>query len=217
MLPGVWRKQPSRYGSAGAYEGNHTPFYGQWQLLHQFSKNFSILYQQTKGGNIYSPLYVHKVQFLRPRQLSEAEKFNIRFPTPDLLTNTADRLRYYRYKKALLQREVADHAGLDRTTYSAYEESLREKYDLHKLEKIATLFDIHITDLLDEYNYFLYRGQGPQVRSIRKSLKLTQRNMGILLGVTASAVKAYESERICMFRSTYEKLIALSQENERSA
>jgi transcriptional regulator with XRE-family HTH domain len=54
-----------------------------------------------------------------------------------LLDTTADKLRYYRNMKGLLQREIADHAGIDRSTYIKYESRAHGLYDFDVLAKIA--------------------------------------------------------------------------------
>lgn len=64
--------------------------------------------------------------------------------------------------------------GVDRTTYARYEENVLEAYPLDKLANAAELFHIEITALLDNYNLFLYHGQGQQIKRLRKSLQLTQ-------------------------------------------
>ena len=71
----------------------------------------------------------------------------------------SDKLKWYRYQNGLLQSQVAKAMGVDRTTYSRYEENVLESYSLDKLSKAAMLFGIDITALLDEYNLFLYHGQ----------------------------------------------------------
>jgi len=156
--------------------------------------------------NICAPLYIHSFCFLRPHSLTEAEKFNILNPDPDLITNTADKLRYYRYKKHLFQFAVADYAGIDRTTYSNYEEKNRDYYPLDKLCKIAELLEVDVTCLLDEYNLFLFNGQGNQLKALRKSRKITQRDFAKCLDVHHGTVKKWEAERVRLLKSTYEKI-----------
>ena len=68
--------------------------------------------------------------------------------------------RWYRYRCGLCQRDIADYAGIDRGTYSGYEEFVRDYYPIEKMLKIAKLFSVPVTELLDEYNLFLYNGQG---------------------------------------------------------
>ena len=162
--------------------------------------------KQRNGRTIYSPLAIHSFQFLRPKKLTDAEKFNIQYPNPAMLTTTADKLRYYRYKKSLLQREVADYAGINESTYIHYENPEHDYYPIDKLGRIAELLKVDITDLLDEYNRFLYDGQGWQIRKIRKSMGLTQYQFGKLYGVSAEAVKRWESGKVRVTKGTWEKI-----------
>ena len=152
--------------------------------------------RQRIGQTIYIPLAIHSFPFLRPTKLTDAEKFHIRYPDPSMLTTTADKLRYYRYKKSLLQREVAEYAGINENTYIHYESTGHDYYPVDKLSRIAELLEVDITDLLDEYNRFLYDGQGRQIRKIRKSMGLTQHQFGKLHGVNTGTVKRWESGKI---------------------
>lgn len=154
----------------------------------------------------YYPLIQLSFPLFAPHTLVEAEKFNIRYPSPDMITNTADKLRWYRYRKALLQRDVADYAGIDRTTYSSYEEIGRDYYPLDKMELIAELLDVPVTELLDDFNLFLYNDQGRQIRAKRESLGLTQGQYAKLLGVNISNLKRWENNKVQIFKSTWEKL-----------
>ena len=79
----------------------------------------------------YAPLYIHSFRLVQPHTLVEAEKFNLVYTDPTQIDNIADKLRWYRYQHGLLQRDVADYAGLDRSTYSGYENTVKatiEKY-----------------------------------------------------------------------------------------
>jgi transcriptional regulator with XRE-family HTH domain len=147
-------------------------------------------------GVFYAPLYIHHFQLLIARHLVEAEKFNCIDPLA--LVNTSDKLRFYRHKKALFQRDVADYAGIDRSTYIRYENDI-DYYQPHKLAKIAELLDVGISDLVDDYNAFLYQGQGQQIRNLRETMKLTQKEFGKHFGVHAGTVKRWESDKIHIF------------------
>ena len=57
-----------------------------------------------------------------PHKFQDAEKFNLQFSDFSEITETADKLRWLRYQKGLRQRDVADYAGIDRSTYVHYEE-----------------------------------------------------------------------------------------------
>ena len=157
---------------------------------------------------IYAPLYVFHFPYSQPRGLTEAQRFLFENPDPDKLCRTADKLRYYRYTNALLQREVADHANIDRTTYIHYEMVL-DYYPLDKLTRIADLFQIEVTDLLDDYNKFLFDGQGRQIRTIRKNLQMTQTVFAAFIGVQPGTVKRWESEYMRISKWKWEDLIKI--------
>ena len=110
-----------------------------------------------------SPFY-HNPDILCRHYLVEAEKFNIRYSDPSQINNIPDKLRWYCYRCGLRQRDVADYAGIDRSTYSGYEEFVRDYYPIEKMLKIAELFAVPVTELLDEYNLFLYNDQGKQIK-----------------------------------------------------
>lgn len=170
----------------------------KWKLFLKCSNHLYILCKTNGERTIYLPLYIHSFQFLCPKKLTDSERFNIKYPDPLMLTTTADKLRYYRYKKSLLQREVAVYAGMNDSTYIHYENPEHEYYPLDKLERIAELFGIDVTDLLDDYNRFLYNGQGSQIRKLRKSMSMTQYMFGKFYGVNATAVKRWESGKVRM-------------------
>ncbi len=152
------------------------------------------------------PLYIFKFRMIQPHMLIEAEKFNITYTTPEQITSIADKLRWYRYRKGLLQREVADYAGIYRTTYSAYEEIERNYYPPEKMKKIAELLEVDIYDLLDDYNTFVYRGQGQQVRALREKLGLSLREFAKRYNVSKTTVIRWENDRVQIYKSTWKKL-----------
>lgn len=71
------------------------------------------------------------------------------------MTEIADKLRWYRYHKALLQKDVADYIGIDPKTYSKYEEYGRDRYPISSMSRLAELYDIPLEELLDAYHLFL--------------------------------------------------------------
>lgn len=161
---------------------------------------------------VFAPLYIHSFYFLQPHSLTEAEKFNIRYPNPSLIRYTGDKLRYYRYAKGLRQIDVARYAQMDRGTYSSYETDAIY-YRRENIEKIAQILDVDVHELLDDYNRFIYDGQGNNIRAIRKSLGITQREFAVLFGVATGTVKQWERERVHISKSTYIKLMSISPSN----
>lgn len=123
------------------------------------------------------------------------------------LGNDADcgQLRWYRYRHALIQSEVADRIGVDQKTYMRYEEYGRDYYPIEHMQKLAGMYDVPVESLLDDYNLFLYHDQGRQIRKRRLSQKLTQKAYAANLGVSLDKLKNWEENRVRMFKSTWEK------------
>lgn len=161
--------------------------------------------QYVSGVVKLAPLFIHTFPLFAPHHLLESEKFNIRFSDPSEITEIADKLRYHRYRKALLQREVADYIGIDRSTYIHYEEYGRDYYPLDNMEKLAILFGVPVTELLDDFNMFLYNDQGKQIREKRLVLHMTQDQYAKVLGIPLGTLKRWEQNRVRMFKSTWKK------------
>ena len=153
----------------------------------------------------FAPLFIHSFPLFAPHHLLESEKFNIRFSTLSEITKIADKLRWYRHKNALLQREVADYIGVDRSTYIRYEEDGKVNYSFEHMDKLAALYNIPTIDLLDAYHLFLYNDQGKQIRERRFALKLTQREYAAMLGVSIGNLKKWEQNRVRITKSTWER------------
>lgn len=142
-----------------------------------------VLAANVAGTLKVAPLQILKFPVVLPHKFLDAEKFNLRFSDASEITEIADKLRWYRYQKGLRQRDAADYAGIDRSTYIHYEEAGRDFYPKEYMEKLAELFEVPLEDLLDDYNLFLLRGQGAQIKAIRQRLGLTQKAYAAQLGV----------------------------------
>ena len=160
---------------------------------------------QCIGCSKSSPAANSSVSVVLPHKFQDAEKFNLQFPDFSEITETADKLRWLRYQKGLRQRDVADYAGIDRSTYVHYEEYGKGLYPPEHMEKIAQLFEVPVDMLLDDYNLFLRNGQGNQIKAIRTKLGLTQRQYADKLGVSLGSLKQWEQNRKQIFKSTWEK------------
>ena len=116
----------------------------------------------------FSVLIRRDFPLLQPHCQMEAELLNLQYPDPSKIADTAVRLRWYRHRKALLQSQVAEFAGIHRRTYIHFEEG-RDYYPVDKLEKIAQILEVDMVELMDEYNLFLYHNQGRQIRAKREA------------------------------------------------
>ena len=164
-----------------------------------------VLAANVAGTLKVAPLQILQFPVVLPHKFQDAEKFNLQFSDFSEITETADKLRWYRYQKGLRQRDAADYAGIDRSTYIHYEEAGRDFYPKEHMEKLAELFEVPLEDLLDDYNLFLLRGQGNQIKAIRMKLGLTQKQYADKLGVSLGNLKHWEQNRKQIFKSTWEK------------
>ena len=87
-----------------------------------------VLAANVAGTLKVAPLQILKFPVILPHKFLDAEKFNLRFSDASEITEIADKLRWYRYQKGLRQRDAADYAGIDRSTYIHYEEAGRDFY-----------------------------------------------------------------------------------------
>ena len=58
------------------------------------------------------------------------------------------------------KKEVADLIGISRGHYIDFEVGYVDYYPKEIVDKLAALYKILVDDLLDDYNRFLYKGQG---------------------------------------------------------
>lgn len=180
-------------------------FEAKWRLLARVGVHCYILISNISGAVKVAPLQILQFPVVLPHKFQDAEKFNLQFPDFSEITETADKLRWLRYQKCLRQRDVADYAGIDRSTYVHYEEYRKDLYPPEHMEKIAQLFEVPVEGLLDDYNLFLRNGQGEQIKAIRMKLGLTQRQYADKLGVSLGNLKQWEQNRKQIFKSTWEK------------
>jgi len=161
---------------------------------------------QRRGSRIKTALlYIHSFRPIHAHTFSETER--IAQIDPETLTTTADKLRYYRHIRGFEQKQAAAAVGLYRQTYAEYETpSVRNYYPLDKLRLLSKLFDVPWEYLLDDYNTFLYEGQGRQIRALRMSMGLSQERFAKKFGVWRSTVRKWEAESVRITKQMWEKL-----------
>ena len=184
---------------------NHEPFGAKWSMFCRLKVRSYVLAANVAGTLKVAPLQILKFPVVLPHKFLDAEKFNLRFSDFSEITETADKLRWLRYQNGLRQRDVADYAGIDRSTYVHYEEYGKDLYPPEHMERIAQLFEVPVESLLDDYNLFLRNGQGNQIKAIRTKLGLTQKQYADKLGVSLGSLKQWEQNRKQIFKSTWEK------------
>ena len=130
--------------------------------------------------------------------------FNRQYHSYADIDNVPDRLRWCRHQLGLMQAEVAQIIGASRSLYIHMENGVCEKSSSQIMDKLAALYQVPITDLLDEYNLFLYQGQGWQVKAFRESRGMSVLQFAESLGVYATTVCKWEADQARMFKRTWE-------------
>lgn len=191
--------------------GDVGTFAGKWRLFAHIESHCVILMRYYNKVVSYAPLYEHVFQVIQPYTLYRAEVVNF-LPSSYMSTaSIGDRLRMYRYQKGMRQADVAAAIGIERSTYTGYEEG-RDYYPFDKMKRLAEVFEIPVTALLDDYNSFLRQGQGEQIKALRHSLGLTVKEFAKMQGVSKSTVKRWESGTCMIYKSTWEKLFSPERE-----
>ena len=161
--------------------------------------------QTEEGVTEYVPLYIHTFCLIAPRKLLEAQLFNQLYYSYDEIQTVSERLRWCRHHMGFMQKEVAERIGVKRTHYIEFETGNVDYYPKEIVDKLAALYKIPVDDLLDNYNRFLYKGQGKMIREYRESLGLQKKPFARLIGVDPNLLRAWEADQKRMNINSWEK------------
>ena len=160
----------------------------------------------TLDGHVrYAPLYIHSFRLIAPRKLLEAQLFNQQYQNYEDIPTVQDRLRWCRHHMGLMQKEVADLIGITRGHYIDYEVGYVDYYPKEIVDKLAALYQVPVDDLLDDYNRFLYKGQGKVLQEYRESLGLKKKQFARLINLDPGTLRIWERDEKIMFKKSWEK------------
>ena len=178
---------------------------------HKYGYDITLRFESIFNGKLHHfvPIITFSISYDKINQ----NEFLKQYPTPDMLTCTADKLRWYRLTNGYLQRDIADKIGVYRSTYIHYETPTKCKYSFEKLELLSGIYNISIEDLLDDYMLFLYNDQGRQIKALREKLGLSRKDLAELISVNYKTVKHWEQNKQRLNKDSYNVLITLINEN----
>ena len=156
------------------------------------------------GGARFAPLYLHSFRLSAARCLTRNGPASASGDYEGLQT-PAQRLAWLRTRAGLLQREAAERAGVSPSVYHAMETGAAARWQRGAVDRLAALFGVPPTDLLDDYNRLLYQGQGRTLRAFRLREGLSQAALARQLGVPPSLVGAWERERKTVSRASFDR------------
>ena len=142
----------------------------------------------------YAPLCIYTFRLIAPRKLLEAQLFNKQYQRYEEIQSIPERLKWHRYQNGLMQKEVADILGVTRRKYQQLELGTIDYYPKELLDKLSELYKIRVEDFLDDYNLFLYKGQGQMIRKYREQLGLERKEFAQLIDVNPGVLRSWENE-----------------------
>lgn len=168
-----------------------------------------IMVRYTNIRKEYTPVFLHSFKVVQPVRLLDAELFNMQYRAIEDVKEIPDKLRWYRHSQGLLQSDVAEYLGMTESTYRDYEGGKIKLYPIGYLEKLAHLYKIKISELMDDYNLFIHNGQGEQVKQFRLKLGLSKPKFAKLFGTTKTVILKWERENVMMQKSSWERYQAV--------
>ena len=188
MQPDVLKKRPLSYGSFDGISGETGSHSAKWKLWRKAGDSIWLLYASKNGQASIAPMIKHSFYVPHSRTSAAMRTFFQRYYAKEEKT-LGMQLRYYRYQAGYQQKEMAEILGIDRTTYSEYE---RDKYPcpMDRLGKALDLLKVEPDRILDEYQCFLYKGQGQGIKLLRQKAKMRQWQLAQTLQVDCKEVES---------------------------
>lgn len=106
-----------------------------------------------------------------------------------------------------MQKEVAAHIGISEIMYGDFETGHVSYLPKDIADKLAEFYHIPVDDLLDDYNRFLYYGQGQVLLAHRKKLGMKKKPYARMLGVEPNLYRMWEAEKKQVSRKSWEKYL----------
>ena len=189
---------------AGTAERIFQPF-PKWKVFARVSPDFYILCRTDHGKPRFAPLAVHRFRLIEPPNLPEAQRFTRQYHSYEEIGNVPDRLRWCRLQMGLLQREVAERMGVTTPFYIDMETGACEHTPAAVVDRLAELYGVPVTDLLDGYNRFLYEGQARQILALRHRAGLSRAAFARKTGISESSLRAWEMETKTISKKCWER------------
>lgn len=174
-------------------------------MVQRVSNGMYLMVKLVDGVHRYAPLFVHFFRLIAPRKIMEADRFNRQYHSYEEIESIPDRLRWCRHHLGLTQSETAELAGISRMVYMEMEKGVLDCYEKEVVDKLAELFGISPFDLLDDYNRFLYLGQGKMALECRKRSGLSRKAFARSIGAYENSVYCWETEKKHMTKRSWEK------------
>lgn len=176
----------------------------KWYLKCDFSSHLKIFHRINNQAAEFAPLYIHSFNFFKIKRLNQSERMNIEYYKIEDKP-IGDKIRFYRLKKGLLQKETAVMIGIDRSTYIKIENN-KTVVSLEILDKLSKILKIDVYELMDNYHNFIYCRQREDLKKFRNKRNITQKQLADMLKIGIYMIKRWESGKSIMSKIYYEIL-----------
>lgn len=179
-----------------------------WRILERISPNFYILSHTQDTHVRYAPLYITSFPLNAPRKQLDAQLFQNRWGGYGAIDNIPDRLRWLRHSRGLMQKEVAQVAGVSRGVYADLETGASKQMPAHAADKLAAFYGVPTTDLLDDYSAFLQSDPASRLLHHRTQLGLTREAFAQQLGTSVRNLQMWETGKRTISYKSWERCFA---------
>ncbi len=100
---------------------------------------------------------------------------------------------------------MAELVGVSGSVYLNLETGAVDCCSREIADALAAAIGVTVDELLDEYNRFLYHGQGQAIQEYRKQLKMGKKPFARLLGVSDSSIREWVAERKRVSRKSWDR------------
>ena len=153
----------------------------------------------------YAPLYIATFPLNAPRKQLEAQQFQNKWGSYDRIPTVPDRLRWLRHSRGLMQKEVAEIAGVSRGVYIDLETGVAKQMPAGAADKLAQFYGIPAADLLDEFNRFLLSDPASQLLKYRTQAGLTREAFAQQLGTSVRNLEMWEKGKRTISYKSWER------------
>lgn len=179
-----------------------SPKQPDWHILSRFSANFYILSRNFDSHVRYVPLYILSFALCHPHNVSQAVQ---QYRSYEEIQNVPDRLRWCRYHRGWTQSEVAQQVGITKSVYCSIESGLTQHIPTELADKLARPYTVPVTDLLDDFNCFLYEGQAKRIQAYRQQLGLGRKSFARCTGIPLTSLREWENGKKVISRRCWEQ------------
>ena len=159
----------------------------------------------SRGGTLFAPLCLHSFRLSPACRLSEARKLHHLGGSYAQAVTVPERLRWLRHHFGLLQKEAAAQAGIPLPRYIDMETGACEHTPAAVVDRLAELYGVPVTDLLDGYNRFLYEGQARQILALRRQSGLSRAAFARQFGISERSLRGWESGEKVISKGCWER------------